>query len=393
MRCGTGLFVSGDLLRPGPIELSVVSLRHSMAGLAMAQGQPIVVTAPATGGAGAARQVLCLPVALQPTSSSGSNTGQPSGSSSDRGQQSSNSSSDRGQQSGGSSDTGQQASAGSISAAAPPLYVGAFMVGAAAEDGAQPAPPRLWAGLQALAGVTAPYLLILGLTLAEQMGELLRLRGAEAAACGSDGEEDALQDVPLEGCGPPPPPPPRGGAGGAAGPLPARDSPGGSEPPAEAANVAAAAALPRRSHLAGGAASAPGGSGRSLQPGGAAPPAVKQRQGAEGGRGAEQAQGLEAPSKPRHAHATHAPPPRAAPRGSLLGFADSAMEARFAAAYNRSLACSDALFAAMHLAAALCVAALHPAALAGSAAVPAFAAALLVPLLAPLLAQARWARA
>ncbi|KAL4443266.1 hypothetical protein ABPG75_011003 [Micractinium tetrahymenae] len=376
VRCGTGLFVSDDLLRPGPILLSVASLRRSMAGLAMAQRQPVVVAVPGGGASGTARQVLCLPVALQPTASGGS--------------------------CGGS----QLASADSTQPGDPPLYVGALMVGSAAADGMQLAPGQLWAGLQALADAAAPYLLLLGLAQAEQMGELLRLRAADTLSC--SGEEDELQDVPLEGCAPPLPP--GGGAGGAAGALPAAGKPGSSEPPAEAAAAAAvdpgaqqravAAALSKRSRLAGGEAGGPGSSSGSLQQQGAAPAASKQRQAAGHSADAEEAEehageeGPKAAFKGRQAAgaAAQAAAAAAAPRGLLLRFVYPATEARYAAAHNRSLTCGDALFAAMHLCAALCVAVLHPASLAGSHAVHAFLAALLAPLLALALDSASYVR-
>ncbi len=365
MRCGTGLFISGDLLCPGPIELSLVSLRNSMAGLAMARRQPVVVTAPVAGAAGSARQVVCLPVALHPTSNG--------------------------------SDGGQPTSPSSTHDSCPPLYVGALMVGAGAAGGSvQPAPPDLWAGLQALAGAVAPYLLLLGLEQAEQMGDLLRLGSAEALSCSSD-EAEPPDDATLEA--------PHRGLGGAGSALtPDAHGPSSEPQPAEptqataaagsvAQQLAAAAVLSQRSKLAGGGAAGRSGGGSSsrTQQGDAAPAAGAQQGTGEEGRDGGDAQEPKAEVKHRQACAAQAPPlaPAPTPRGLLLRFAAPATEARYAAAYNRSLASSDALFAAMHLCAAVCLAALHPSALAGSRAVLALVAALLVPLLAPALGSAR----
>lgn len=41
LRCGKGLFVTEDLLRPGPYALALVSLQSSMAGAAMKEGLPV----------------------------------------------------------------------------------------------------------------------------------------------------------------------------------------------------------------------------------------------------------------------------------------------------------------------------------------------------------------
>jgi hypothetical protein len=43
LRCGTGLFVTDNLLQPGPFTLSVVSLNNSLAGMAMKQGEPVSI--------------------------------------------------------------------------------------------------------------------------------------------------------------------------------------------------------------------------------------------------------------------------------------------------------------------------------------------------------------
>lgn len=358
MRCGTGLFVSDDLLRPGAIELSLVSLRRSMAGLAMAQRRPVAFAVPG-GAAASTRQVLCMPVALQPTSSSSSG-----------------------------SDGGQTAPSGSSQDADPPLYVGALMVGAAAAGGgAASSPPPLWAPLAALAGAAAPYLLLLGLEQASQMGELLRLHAADAGSCSS--EDDELEDVgslaawtphlppaggPESATGPPPPPP----AGHSSGELPtatAADS--------AAQQRAGAAALSQRSRLAGGVGGRPSaggsGSGDGGQQKGASARAWEAPRQPEDGQHDGQAADLKAAVKRRQA----APPALLGGAcGAMLRFADPAVEARYAAAHNRGRAGGDAIFAAVHLFAALCVAALRPAALAGCAAACAFVAALLVPLLA-----------
>ncbi len=50
MRCGSGLFVTDDLLRPGAMEgIKLVGLHSSMAGLAMKEGVPVSVdTQPST---------------------------------------------------------------------------------------------------------------------------------------------------------------------------------------------------------------------------------------------------------------------------------------------------------------------------------------------------------
>ena len=49
IRCGTGLFVTDDLLKPGASMVSLVSLAHSLAGLAMKHGRALTVQTSAPG--------------------------------------------------------------------------------------------------------------------------------------------------------------------------------------------------------------------------------------------------------------------------------------------------------------------------------------------------------
>jgi hypothetical protein len=67
IRCGAGLFVTEDLLRAGHSMLSLVSLKRSLAGLAMQQGRPLTVHLPhASAIAGATTLLIALPIAIRP---------------------------------------------------------------------------------------------------------------------------------------------------------------------------------------------------------------------------------------------------------------------------------------------------------------------------------------
>jgi hypothetical protein len=62
LRCASVLFLTDDLLRPGPILLTVVSLQSSMAGLAMKEARPVALdVAPSmwVPGAMLTRESLC----------------------------------------------------------------------------------------------------------------------------------------------------------------------------------------------------------------------------------------------------------------------------------------------------------------------------------------------
>lgn len=383
LRCGAGLFVSDDLLQPGPNELSVVSLKNSLAGVAMAQQQPVVVAMPAATAVPATAQVVCVPVALQP-GDAGAAAAQAAVASA-------------AQAAAGSGASPAAAAVRQEAAAGRPVYVGALMLGFP-HAGRLPAP--LAQTLHELAAAAAPYLLLLGLTKATDMADLLRLRAADCICCG--GEEDELQDVPLEACRPQPSPGSSGGSAGGAGSPFLAASPDSSLSSIglelgvdEAAlNAAAAKALAGASHLeesAAKAARAASGEGSSR---GQRTAAAALRQ-----RGPKQQQGKQAASEAeteaaeaaadlkaalRQLQTTAGVPalPPHAPAGPLLTFADSELEGRFAAAHNRAQLRGDALLSLLHLAGAVALAALAPAAVTRSGAAAPLALALALPLLA-----------
>lgn len=380
MRCGTGLFVSQDLLQAGSNELSVVSLKNSLAGVAMAQGRTVVVAAPATSQAApSAAQVLCVPVAVAPATAGGSGRGAPP-------------------------EAAAAASAATSTAAAAsgaqyrPIYVGALMAGVADGGGA---PPQLWERLQALAEAAPPYFLLLGLTKAADMAEMLKLRAADCSCCA----EDELQDMPLSACTPRSVSPGGGGGSGGGAQAEAGGGCGAAKKAAEAEqaqtlHAAAVAALSQRSGLTLGsagpaaapaaaaaeaAADAPSSSGggglkgaplQGLPPGAAAAAAAEAEAEAEDPK-AQLKRRQAAAGTAAVASAAARPPP---PAGALLRYADGALEARFAAAHNASLRRGDLLFSLMHLSVALCFAVLQPGAALRSAAAQAFVAALAAPL-------------
>lgn len=349
-----GLFVSDDLLQSGQLDLSVASLQHSLAGVAMSHGRPVVVATPASHTRPSVAQVICMPVGslLAPS----------------------------GLSSGDTTTTTTKPAGGTV------VYVGALMVGVAESAAAGP-PPLLWLRLEALAAAAAPYCLILAATKAAEMGQLLRLRAADCCCCP---EGDPLQDLPLQACTPSLMRQASGGSGTAgaqAAHLSKRSAEAGTLHdcvPAQAWHAAAAAALAQQSGLSQSTAASPAaaspaappasgasGSGSSCstasEPSCAAP--------LEASHGCYKGQQLGAAAcrklKKRRllarqqlaAAASTATPPTS---GLLLRYCDPQLEARFAAAHNVSLSCSDALFARMHLAATLCFAALHPAVALGS---------------------------
>jgi hypothetical protein len=343
-------------LQPGHIELTVASLRNSLAGVAMAQRQPVVVVAPRGPSASAAAHVLCMPVALQETSSCGGSSRRST-----------------------SSSTGSEAAHGSSGPEPPspyrPQYVGALMAGCASPGGF---PPQEWHQLQQLAAAAAPYLLLLGLTKAADMADLLRLRAADCTCCSS--EEDELQDLPLEACTPLLPP--GGGGGGSAGAqaVAAAAAALAGQSSLEAAEIAAAASLPE--------AAAAGGSHARAAKHAAAAQGLQSSCEEEEGYGGDPKAAVKARQAAEAAAAAAAPLPPV-PSGPLLRYRDPALEASFVAAHNRSLSRGDVLFALVHLAAALCLTLLHPGVLLGSAAVQAFVGMLVAPLLAMALDAAR----
>lgn len=359
----------------------MVSLKNSLAGLAMAQQQPVVVATPAATAAPAAAQVVCMPVALAPADAHAAAA------------QAAVFSAAQAAGGGGS----PSASGGQQEAASRPVYVGALMLGFP-HTGSLPAP--LAQALQALAAAAAPYLLLLGLTKAADMADLLRLRAADCICCG--GEEDELQDLPLEACRPQLSPRSSGGsAGGTASPF--ADKAGSLEhsPAAEldeaALNAAAAKALAGASILeapsrAGKAAA--GASGGSSRGQGAAAAALRQR-GPKQQQGKQAAGDSEVEADPKAAlrlqaaAAADAAAPQHMPTGPLLSFADAELETRFAAAHDRAQLRGDALFCFLHLASALTLVALGPGALTGAAVVLALALAL--PLVAMAAGVDRWA--
>ena len=353
MRCGAGLFVSDDLLQPGHIALAVASLHNSLAGVAIAKRQPVAVTAAgAAGGSATAHQprtkhVLCMPAGLRseqsaalPAAAAGG-SGQPEGSASKLASTSA-------------------ASAGRLCSGDAPrhMYVGALMVGC---DAAAP-PAELWLALAALADAAAPYLLVLGITKVTDMADLLRLRAVDCACCAD--EEDPLQDMPLEACAPQLPR--SGDGGGAAGAM-----------------AAAHAALAKRSRL-----SAGGGGGEGTHAAGPSSSARATQLCSSSSVGFEEEEAdPKAAVKAQRGSGATAPPqqPPPQPAGPLLRFVDPALEARFAAAQNAGLARGDGLLAALHLAAAVCLAVLHTGALLRSRAVQAFLVVLAAPLVTMLL--------
>lgn len=381
LRCGAGLFVSDDLLQPGQNELSVVSLKNSLAGLAMAQQQPVVVATPPATAAPAAAQVVCMPVALAPADADAAAA------------QAAVFSAALAAGDGGS----PAASGGQQEAASRPVYVGALMLGFP-HTGSLPAP--LAQALQALATAAAPYLLLLGLTKAADMADLLRLRAADCICCG--GEEDELQDLPLEACRPQLSPRSSGGsAGSAASPFadgvasPERSLT--AELDEAALNAAAAKALAGASILeapswAGKAAA--GASGGSSHGQGAGAAALhrrcpKQQQGKQAAGDNEVEADPKAALRLQAAAAVDAAAPQHMPTGPLLSFADAELEARFAAAHDRAQLRGDALFCFLHLASALTLVALGLGALTGAAVLLALALAL--PLVAMTAGVDRWA--
>lgn len=389
MRCGAGLFVSEDLLQPGHLELSVVSLRNSLAGVAMAQRQPVVVVAPAGPAGSPTARVICMPVAASVSASSSSGSEASCGSSSEAGDAASD-------------QTAAATGTTAVQVEERPLYVGALLVGCNVPGDP---PPELYEALQALALASAPYLLLLGLTKTSEMAQLLRLRAADCSCC-AGGEEDELQDVPADACTPPMSP--RGGAGGAGGGLAAAPKSSSAqaeevEAEQEQLNAAAAVALAGESHLAAAASAssaaaeeAAGSSGAQQQHDGAseAVAALRQRPGYGQGPSKQPKHRQDSPagtqeeeedpkaSLRRHtavlaaaeaaaaATAARVPPP---PSGPLLRFADPSLEAEFAAAHNRVLSQVDGLFAALHLSAILCLCLLRPPTLEDVGAAQAFA--------------------
>lgn len=148
IRCGTGLFVTDDLLRPGYSMVSLVSLKYSLAGLAMKQGTALTVRLPpgsnSFGNVVPTRIVACVPAAVAP----------PQGT------------------------------------AYRPLQIGALLVGSSGE-----LTPELKNGIARLATASGPALLTIGLGKVQHLSHLLSLRDADAEYIGA--EED-LQDLPLE---------------------------------------------------------------------------------------------------------------------------------------------------------------------------------------------------
>lgn len=148
VRCGSGLFVTDDLLRPGYSMVSLVSLKYSLAGLAMKQGRPLTVRLPSGsssfGAAAPTRIVACAPISIPPPA--GANYA--------------------------------------------PLQVGALLVGSPGDLSV-----NIKAGLSRLAGMAGPALLTIGLSRVQHLSHLLSLRDADAEYIGL--EED-LQDLPIE---------------------------------------------------------------------------------------------------------------------------------------------------------------------------------------------------
>ena len=148
IRCGTGLFVTDNLLQSGFSMVTLVSLKYSLAGLAMKQGIPLTVRLPAGstsfGGTLATRIVACVPAAVPA----------PPGT------------------------------------AYRPLQVGTILIGSPKELS-----PGVKSHLAQLASVAGPALLSLGLSQVQHLSELLSLRDADAEYIGA--EED-LQDLPWD---------------------------------------------------------------------------------------------------------------------------------------------------------------------------------------------------
>ena len=165
VRCGTGLFVTDDLLRTGYSMVSLVSLRHSLAGMAMKQGQAFQMRVPnfgspaVTWGPAATRTVACVPITIAAP---------------------------------GGTDMR-------------PLQVGAFLLGCTAA----PVDAPLGAGIERLASAAGPALLTVRLGRVKHFAYLLSLRDHDLHFVGA--EED-MQDLPVEINRPP------GGYGGGAGP-------------------------------------------------------------------------------------------------------------------------------------------------------------------------------
>jgi len=128
--------------------VTLVSLKYSLAGLAMKQGRPLTVRLPSGsssfGAAAPTRIVACAPISISPPA--GANYA--------------------------------------------PLQVGAFLVGSPGNLN-----DNLKAGLSRLSGMAGPALLTIGLARVQHLSHLLSLRDADAEYIGL--EED-LQDLPIE---------------------------------------------------------------------------------------------------------------------------------------------------------------------------------------------------
>jgi hypothetical protein len=253
-------------------------------------------------------------------------------------------------------------------------------------------PPHLLGQLEALAAAAAPYFLLLAATKADEMAAMLKLRAADCTCC----PEDQRRDSPPEACTQPPPHP---GSVGASGPTPAiAGGVGRSEATAALqALQAAAEAGPLRLTAALGTSAAT--DGRSSGSMAAATPrwACLASRNVFGTESSDSDGSPEREADPKsHLRKPQQPPPHAVAaarrgRGSLLRFADPALEARFASAHNAALRRSDAAFAALHLAAGLSCAAVRPAALLASPAALALVGATAAALLCMAAAPARWA--
>jgi hypothetical protein len=128
--------------------VSLVSLKYSLAGLAMKQGRPLTVRLPSGsssfGAAAPTRTVACAPISIPPPTN----------------------------------------------ASYAPLQVGALLVGSPGDLSV-----HIKAGLSRLAGMAGPALLTIGLSRVQHLSHLLSLRDADAEYIGL--EED-LQDLPIE---------------------------------------------------------------------------------------------------------------------------------------------------------------------------------------------------
>ena len=148
MRCGTGLFVTDDLLWPGASLVSLVSLAHSLAGLAMKYNRVLTIQTHASGGSFIGRKktkvVAAVPIVLASPPDSD----------------------------------------------VLPLQIGALLVGS--EHGVLR--KELEDTINSLASSLAPAMMTIAFPVISQMTHLLHLRDHDA--CGIIEEE--MQDLPLE---------------------------------------------------------------------------------------------------------------------------------------------------------------------------------------------------